>query len=80
MDKPDIAAKEPIAVDLKKGEEYYFCTCGKSASQPFCDGSHSGTGFMPQAFVAEADGEAYLCQCKQTGNSPYCDGTHNKLD
>jgi glutamate synthase domain-containing protein 2/CDGSH-type Zn-finger protein len=79
MDKPTIAANKPIPVYLTKGEEYYFCACGKSANQPFCDGSHKGTGFVPKAFTADADGEAYLCQCKQTGNSPFCDGTHKDV-
>lgn len=79
MTKPNVAATKPIPVELKAGEEYYYCTCGKSENQPFCDGSHKGTGFTPKAFVAEEDGEAYLCQCKQTGNAPFCDGSHNKV-
>jgi len=78
--KPKIAAKKPVAVELKAGQKYHFCTCGESANQPFCDGSHQGTGFTPQAFTAEKDGEAYLCQCKYTSNPPYCDGTHARLD
>jgi CDGSH-type Zn-finger protein len=77
--KPTVADTKPIAVNLKAGEEYYFCTCGKSASQPFCDGSHKGTGFSPKPFTAEQDGEAWLCQCKQTGTPPYCDGSHKKV-
>ncbi|MEZ5327937.1 MAG: glutamate synthase-related protein [Verrucomicrobiales bacterium] len=79
MDKPTVAANKPIPVDLKAGEEYYFCTCGKSANQPFCDGSHKGTSFTPKPFTAEADGEAYLCRCKNTANAPFCDGTHAKI-
>jgi methylamine---glutamate N-methyltransferase subunit C len=79
MNKPTVANNKPIPVELEAGEENYFCTCGKSAGQPFCDGSHQGTGFVPEAFVAEEEGEAYLCQCKQTGNAPYCDGTHTKV-
>ncbi len=75
-DQPIIADNKPIQVNLTKGEEYYFCTCGKSNSQPFCDGSHTGTDFSPQPFTAEQDGDAYLCQCKQTLNPPFCDGTH----
>ncbi|MDQ7066569.1 MAG: CDGSH iron-sulfur domain-containing protein [Sulfurimonas sp.] len=74
-----IADNKPSAVELKKGKEYYFCMCGKSASQPFCDGSHSGTPFSPKSFVAEKDGEAYLCACKQSKNKPFCDGTHKKF-
>lgn len=80
MSEPVIAAKEPVKVELEKGKEYYWCTCGRSANQPFCDGSHRGTSFTPKAFVAEDDGEAYLCQCKHTKNAPFCDGTHAKLD
>ena len=79
MDKPTIAANSPVPVELKKGEEYYFCTCGRSDNQPFCDGSHKGTSFSPRAFTADSDGEAYLCQCKQTGNAPFCDGTHKDV-
>ena len=76
---PVVAGLEPIPVKLTKGQEYYFCTCGKSTSQPFCDGSHQGTDFEPQAFTADADGEAFLCACKQTSSSPFCDGSHMKL-
>ena len=79
MSKPTVADTKPTPVELKAGEEYYYCTCGKSASQPFCDGSHKGTDFSPQAFEAEEDGTAYLCQCKQTGNVPFCDGNHKKV-
>ncbi|WP_020146808.1 glutamate synthase-related protein [Thioalkalivibrio sp. ALJ15] len=75
-----IAAVEPKGVELKKGEEYYFCRCGRSKDQPFCDGSHEGTGLEPIAFTPEEDGEAFLCQCKQSGDLPYCDGTHQQFD
>lgn len=76
---PIVADNKPIAVELKAGEEYYFCTCGKSAKQPFCDGSHKGTQFTPKPFTAQEDGEAYLCKCKQTANAPFCDGTHARI-
>ena len=76
---PVVAGIEPIPVELTKGREYYFCTCGRSTNQPFCDGSHQGTDFEPQAFIADADGEAFLCACKQTSSSPFCDGSHMKL-
>jgi glutamate synthase domain-containing protein 2 len=79
MKTPTVADTSPIPVDLKKGEEYHYCTCGKSAKQPFCDGSHKGTDFVPKSFKAEEDGTAYLCRCKQTGGSPFCDGTHKKV-
>ncbi|QYJ96877.1 CDGSH iron-sulfur domain-containing protein [Shewanella alkalitolerans] len=79
MVKPIIADNKPKKVELTKGKEYYFCVCGRSNSQPFCDGSHKGTGFSPKAFTAERSGEAYLCACKHTGNAPYCDGTHKQF-
>ena len=79
MSEPDIAAKQPVKVTLEAGKPYFFCTCGKSANQPFCDGSHKGTDFSPQKFEAEKDGDAFLCQCKRTGNAPFCDGSHSRL-
>jgi len=79
MEEPVIAQKSPIAVDIKKGQTYYWCSCGRSAKQPFCDGSHKGTTFTPLAFTAEKDETAYLCACKHTKNPPFCDGTHNGL-
>jgi glutamate synthase domain-containing protein 2/CDGSH-type Zn-finger protein len=80
MDKPVIAGNSPKTVTLLKGEEYYFCTCGRSANQPFCDGSHAGTSFTPKAFTAEEDGKAWLCACKHSKNLPFCDGTHKQFD
>ena len=79
MKNPIIADNKPSKVTLTKGEEYYFCTCGKSANQPFCDGSHAGTKFTPKPFKADAEGDAYLCACKQSANKPFCDGTHKKF-
>lgn len=79
MANPIIADNKPIQVNLKQGEEYYFCVCGRSNKQPFCDGSHKGTEFTPKAFIADKNEEAYLCACKHTGNSPYCDGTHKQF-
>ena len=76
---PIVAGNSPIAVDLEINQEYYFCTCGRSKSQPFCDGSHAGTGFTPKPFVAEESSTAYLCACKHTGNAPFCDGTHKQF-
>jgi methylamine---glutamate N-methyltransferase subunit C len=79
MTNPIIADSKPIAVNLKQGEEYHFCTCGRSSNQPFCDGSHKGTSFTPKAFTADKNEEAYLCACKHTSNAPYCDGTHKQF-
>lgn len=79
MSRPIIADNKPVKVTLSKGQEYHFCTCGKSKSQPFCDGSHVGTSFNPKVIVSEEDGDAYLCACKHSGNKPFCDGTHKKF-
>lgn len=81
MSKPIIADNKPIKVELKAGQEYYFCRCGRSKKQPYCDGSHSGTGMKPMSFTAEKDEDAYLCQCKHTANAPFffCDGTHKRF-
>lgn len=80
MSVPKRAGKKPIVVELQKGEEHYFCACGESKGQPFCDGSHRTTDFKPIAFTAKESGEAYLCMCKQSKNLPYCDGTHKTLE
>ena len=79
MSNPIIADNKPVQVNLSKGQEYHFCTCGKSRSQPFCDGSHVGTSFNPRVIVSDEDDEAYLCACKHTGNTPYCDGSHKQF-
>ncbi len=79
METPKIADTCPSKVELEAGKKYAFCTCGLSANQPFCDGQHSGTKFVPTVFTSDETKTAYLCQCKQTGDSPYCDGTHNQL-
>lgn len=78
--KPIVANNKPAKQSLTEGKEYYFCMCGRSGNQPFCDGSHAGTDFKPKVFTAEKTGDAYLCQCKHSGNLPYCDGTHKQFD
>ena len=74
-----IARKQPFDVDVADGKEYWWCACGRSESQPFCDGSHKGTGFTPVRYVAEATRTVFFCGCKRTANQPLCDGTHNTL-
>lgn len=78
--QPKIALRMPVAVQLKKGETYYYCTCGRSGTQPFCNGAHKDTSFEPLKFEATIDGTSHLCGCKQTKNPPYCDGSHEKLE
>ncbi len=79
MEKAKIADKKPAGVELETGKKYLWCACGKSKNQPFCDGSHVGTGFVPKSFEVVEKKTYYLCQCKQTDNPPFCDGTHTKL-
>jgi len=79
MKKSTIANNKPIKVSLLRGEKKYFCTCGISKRQPFCDGSHKGTGLDPLLFEAEKDGDVYLCACKHTKTAPYCDGSQKIL-
>ena len=69
----------PYQVELTAGEEYWWCACGRSQSQPFCDGSHKGTGIAPQGFKPETTGTYNLCGCKASDDMPYCDGAHNML-
>ena len=79
MATPNIAQKAPYPVDVKTGKKYFWCACGKSATQPFCDGSHKDTAFTPVVYQAEKDRTLYFCGCKHTAGVPLCDGSHNKL-
>ena len=78
MDKPVVVDRKPMKVTLEAGD-YYWCSCGKSSNQPWCDGSHKGTSFKPVGMKVEEDSEAHMCLCKHTKNPGYCDGSHAKL-
>ncbi len=79
MSDAEIAGTSPLPVDVEKGKDYYWCSCGKSTRQPFCDGSHKGSDFTPVKYTAEDDGKVFFCACKQSGKSPLCDGSHKSL-
>lgn len=79
MVAPVIARPKPFLVTLEGGRTYFWCACGRSASQPFCDGSHQGTGIAPRRFVAQQTEEVLLCGCKHTSGAPFCDGAHTNL-
>ncbi len=78
-DKPVIADRAPRCVEVEAGKTYKWCSCGKSSKQPFCDGSHKGSSFVPVTYVAEKSGPVYFCMCKNTCTQPLCDGSHSKL-
>jgi len=76
MTSPKIAQKAPYLIDVEAGKTYYWCTCGESKNQPFCDGSHQGSSFAPLAYTAEQSKKAAFCGCKHTKAPPMCDGSH----
>ncbi|MBL8384076.1 MAG: CDGSH iron-sulfur domain-containing protein [Burkholderiales bacterium] len=78
MTAPTIAQKAPYALDLAAGD-YWWCSCGKSAKQPFCDGSHKGSAFTPTKFTLEEAKKVWLCGCKHSAGKPFCDGAHKAL-
>ncbi len=79
MVDPVIAQRSPYGVDLVEGQTYAWCACGRSANQPFCDGSHKGSPFVPIVYKAEKSGTVFLCGCKRTKTRPLCDGSHKSL-
>ena len=76
-DAPNIAQKAPYPVEVEAGKSYFWCSCGQSSNQPFCDGSHQGTSILPEKFTATESKKVYFCGCKKTAKSPLCDGSHN---
>jgi len=76
---PVVAQKAPYKIEVEAGKSYWWCACGKSAKQPFCDGSHKGSGYAPLKFEAEQSGTVSFCGCKHTANQPRCDGSHKNL-
>ena len=79
MSTPKIAQKAPCPVEVEAGKTYYWCSCGNSANQPFCDGAHKGSEFAPTAYKAEKSGTVYFCGCKHSAKGALCDGSHSSL-
>lgn len=76
---PKLAQKAPYPVEVEAGKTYFWCACGQSKKQPFCDGSHKGGAFVPVKYEAEKTGKVFFCGCKQSAKGALCDGTHHKL-
>jgi len=79
MTSPTIAARAPIGVDVEAGKAYFWCACGRSKTQPFCDGSHKGGAFTPVKWTAAETAKVFFCVCKHTKGQPLCDGTHKTI-
>ncbi len=78
-EKAECPQKAPYKLPVEAGKTYFWCSCGKSANQPFCDGKHKDSDFSPLKYTAEKTGDVYFCGCKATARAPMCDGTHKKL-
>jgi CDGSH-type Zn-finger protein len=74
-----VAQQSPYQVELTEGKPYFYCRCGRSQNQPFCDGSHKDTGIEPLRFTVDHTGTFNICGCKTTDDEPYCDGSHLML-
>lgn len=79
MAEPTIAQRSPFRHEVIPGKSYWWCACGRSRRQPFCDGSHKGTEFSPVQYDATETKTVFFCGCKHSGSKPFCDGTHSKL-
>ncbi len=79
MAQPAIPQTKPYKVDVEAGKSYWWCACGLSKSQPFCDGSHKGSEFRPVEFKAGDAATVFFCGCKHSAGAPTCDGSHNRL-
>ena len=79
MSKAVVAKKGPYLVEVEEGKSYFWCSCGQSKNQPFCDGSHAGTDFTPVKWTADETRKRAFCGCKATKGQPFCDGAHNEL-
>jgi CDGSH-type Zn-finger protein len=79
MEKGEVAGTQPIGVNVEAGKDYWWCACGKSKKQPFCDGSHKGSAFSPVQWKADASKQVWFCACKQTDTRPLCNGAHKAL-
>ncbi|MFT5482381.1 MAG: CDGSH-type Zn-finger protein [Halieaceae bacterium] len=76
MSQPTRASDTPYAIDVESGKSYFWCSCGESKAQPFCDGSHKGTDFTPIKYEAAESKKMFFCGCKSTASQPMCDGSH----